>query len=135
MGDLSAAPKKKGLSVKSILLIQAAVIIYTFSSICSKIASSHPGSIALFGHTFSWLSPEGYLWLFLELCCLGCYAIFWQQIIKRVDLSIAYANRAFAIFWTFLWSVLFFNEAVSPRKFIGIFLVFFGIQLVNQDAE
>lgn len=126
---------KSGMGAKSILLIQAAVIIYTFSSVCSKIASSHSGSIALFGRTISWLSPEGYLWIFLELVCLGCYAIFWQQIIKKFDLSIAYANRAFAIFWTFLWSVLIFHEEVRPVRLIAIVIVFLGILIVNGDAD
>ena len=127
--------KKRKMSCLSVLLIQGAVVVYTGSSVCSKIASSHPGSITLFGLTLHWLSWTGVLWVFLELCCLGAYAVFWQQIIKRFDLSIAYANRAFAIFWTFLWSVLIFHETFRPVSLIGIFLVFFGILLVNQDAK
>lgn len=123
------------MSARSILLIQAAVVIYTFSSVCSKIASSHSGAVTLFGVTLNWLSPAGYLWIFLELVCLGCYAIFWQQIIKKIDLSIAYANRAFAIFWTFLWSVLIFHEEVRPVRLIAIVIVFLGILVVNGDAE
>ena len=127
--------KKKRLSLATIILIQAAVIVYTGSSVCSKLASSHKGTIALFGHEIRWLSMTGYFFLFLEVCVLGLYAILWQQIIKRVDLSVAYANRAFAIFWTFLWSVLLFHEQVSLGKVIGIFIVFFGILVVNSDEK
>ena len=126
---------KRGLSVKTILFIQMAVIIYTLSSVCSKIAGSHTGFIRLFGISVSGLSWTGYFWLFLEVFFLGVYAIFWQQIIKRYPLSVAYANRAFAIFWTFLWSLLFFQESVRPANIIGILCVFFGILLVNSDAK
>ncbi len=133
--DVSCAPEKKNLTISAILLIQAAVIIYTFSAICGKMAGSHTGSAQLFGITIPGFTLTGFLWIFGEIACLGFYAIFWQQIIKRFDLSIAYANRAFAIFWTFLWSILFFHEQVRPANIIGILIVFLGIQLVNKDAR
>ena len=34
----------------------------------------------------------------MELFVLGIYAILWQQIIKKFDLTVAYANRGVAIF-------------------------------------
>ena len=74
-------------------------------------------------------------WLGLEVVFLGVYAIFWQQIIKRFDLSIAYANRAFAIFWSTLWAMLIFREKVTPANTIGVIVIFAGIMLVNQDAK
>lgn len=133
--NLSSQPEKKKLTVLSVILIQAAVVVYTGSSVCSKLASSHPGSVTLFGLTLHWLSWAGIFWLFMEVVCLGCYALLWQQIIKRYDLSVVYANRAFAIFWTFLWGVLFFHESVKPLNVVGILIVFAGILLVNQDAD
>ena len=131
----SSVPEKKKLTIPAILLIQAAVIIYTFSAICGKMAGSHTGSAQLFGITIPGFTLTGFLWIFGEIACLGFYAIFWQQIIKRFDLSVAYANRAFAIFWTFLWSILLFHEQVRPANVIGIIIVFLGIQLVNTDAR
>ncbi len=119
----------------SILAIQLAVMLYTVSSVCAKMAGTHPGSIRIFGMEISGLSPAGIRWLFLEVLCLGLYAVVWQQIIKRYDLSIAYANRAFAIFWTFIWSVLIFHEPVKPLRLIGIIIVFCGIMTVNSDVE
>ena len=119
----------------SVIGIQAAVVVFTLSSVCSKMAGSHTGSIELFGRTIRGLSRTGYMWLFLELLCLGVYAILWQQIIKKYDLSIAYANRAFAIFWTALWSVVIFGESLRPAWVIGILLVFCGIFTVNSDVK
>jgi multidrug transporter EmrE-like cation transporter len=75
------------------------------------------------------------VWIGLEVVALGMYAVFCQQIIKRVDLSVAYANRAFAIFWSTLWAVILFREKITPANAIGIVVIFLGIQLVNKDAE
>ena len=123
------------LTVLSVLAIQAAVIVYTGSGVCAKIAAGHKGSVNLFGHTINGLSMTGYLWLFMEVVCLGVYAVLWQQIIKRFDLSVAYCNRAFAVCWSFLWGILLFGESVKPLNIVGIAIVLAGILLVNFDAE
>ncbi len=127
-------PKRK-LTLLGILGIQAAVVVYTASSICSKMASSERGSIEIFGRTIEGLNLKGFLWILLEVGCLGLYAVLWQQIIKRFDLSIAYCNRAFAVCWSFLWGVLFFGEQVRPLNLVGIGIVLAGILLVNSDAQ
>ncbi|MDO4478897.1 MAG: transporter [Lachnospiraceae bacterium] len=116
-------PEKKKITLLSLLMIQAGVIVYTGSGICSKMTANYEA------FSFGWL-----LWIFLEVCCLGFYALFWQQIIKRFDLSIAYANRAFAIFWSMLWACLIFGEGISVKNIIGVVVIFVGILLVNSDA-
>ena len=115
--------KKKKLTILSIIVIQAGVIVYTGSGICSKMAAGYPA------FSFYWI-----LWVFLEVCCLGAYAVFWQQIIKRYELSVAYANRAFAIFWSMLWALIIFGERVTLKNIIGVTIIFAGIMLVNRDA-
>lgn len=118
------APKKQKITILSLLFIQGAVIVYTGSDICSKFTSHYQAFSGM------WL-----LFVFLELVCLGSYAILWQQIIKRFDLSIAYANRATAIFWSMLWSILIFREGMlSVKNIICVLVVFSGVLLVNQDA-
>ena len=121
--EAPAMPKKK-LTVLSIIVIQLAVIVYTGSSICSKMTANY--------QTFSLM---WFLWIFLELCCLGGYAIFWQQIIKRYPLSVAYANRALAIFWSMLWALILFGERISLQNIIGVAVIFAGIMLVNSDVR
>jgi drug/metabolite transporter (DMT)-like permease len=115
--------EKKKITLLSIIIIQLGVIVYTGSSICSKMTANYES------FSFNW-----FLWIFLEVCCLGFYALFWQQIIKRFDLSIAYANRAFAIFWSTLWAILIFGEGISLENIIGVVVIFCGIMLVNSDV-
>lgn len=114
----------KKISLLMLIVIQMGVILYTTSGICSKMTSNYQA------FSFMWL-----VWIGLEVAALGMYAVFWQQIIKRVDLSVAYANRAFAIFWSTLWAVILFKEKITPANAIGIVVIFLGIQLVNKDAE
>lgn len=116
--------KKRKISVKSIVVLQLVVAVYTLSGVTAKIASG-----------FEVLSGKFILFYGLEIAVLGVYAILWQQIIKRFDLSVAYANRAMAILWSLVWSVLFFHEHVTVKNVIGVFIVLAGTMLVNLDGE
>lgn len=60
---------------------------------------------------------------------LGVYAIFWQQIIKKMPLTAAYANRAVTVFWGMVWGFIIFKEKITPGKAAGAALVIAGIIL------
>lgn len=114
--------KTKKITVKQIVSLQAIVLIYTMSGIFSKLAAGQEflsvGFIAFYG---------------AEICVLGVYALLWQQIIKRVDLSIAYANRAMALIWSMLWAFLFFKNDITLQNIIGVIIVVIGTMIVNSD--
>ena len=113
----------KKLSLRSLLAVQGAVILYSFADVTAKLASAHP-----------FLSGPYVLWIGAEFLILGLYAVCWQQIIKRVDISVAYANRAAAVVWTMLWAALLFHETITPKNLIGVGLLFAGIWMVNRDG-
>lgn len=107
-----------------ILFLQLTILFYTAAGITGKFASGMP----LFSLRF--------LLLFgLEIVFLGIYAILWQQMIKHIDLSIAYANRSVNLLWTMLFAVLIFKETVTTANLIGVILVIVGILLVNSGQE
>ena len=58
----------KQFNVKLLLLLQGAVVIYSFADICAKLASRH-----------AFLTPGYILWLGAEVLVLGVYALCWQQ--------------------------------------------------------
>ena len=105
-----------------LLILQGAVCLYTLSGIAAKYASNYEflsfGFIVCYG---------------LEILVLGIYALIWQQIIKRVDISVAYANRSMAIFWSMLWAFLLFKEQITLQNLIGVALIFVGTWVVNSD--
>lgn len=114
----------KKISPKLILALQLVVMLYTLSSVAAKMAS---------GQAF--LSLPFIVYYGVEILILGFYAIAWQQIIKRCDLSVAYANRSMAILWSLVWTVIFFHEALTAKNIIGVIIVFAGTMIVNSDGE
>ena len=113
---------KNKITLKGIVFIQLAVIVYTLSGIMGKLAAKQ----AMFSLPF-------FFYLGLEFFILGCYAIVWQQLIKRYPLSLVYVNRALAIFWSTLWAKFIFNEGIYKENIIGVIVIFIGIMVVNSD--
>ena len=112
------------IKLKEIAVLQFAVMIYTLSGIAAKRAAMY--------ETMSW----GFLLFYgLEIAILGIYAIVWQQLIKRFELSVAYANRSMAILWSMIWAVLFFGEIITVRNIIGVLIVLAGTMLINSDEN
>ncbi|MDY4126443.1 EamA family transporter [Lacrimispora saccharolytica] len=111
------------IKIKNIILLQLIVIIYTINSIIGKLSA---------GEEF--MSMRFILFYVAEVGVLGIYALLWQQMIKRFDLSIAYANRAMALIWSAVWAVVIFHESLSIKNIIGILLVIAGTVVVNTEA-
>jgi len=111
------------ISLKNILVLQAVVIVYTLSSIVAKLATGQE----LFSFPF-------FLFYGLEIAILGIYAILWQQMIKKFDLSVAYANRAMAILWSAVWAIVLFHDSLGTKELIGIGFVVLGTIIVNGDS-
>lgn len=82
---------KKKLNLRDFAILQLVVLIYTSSTVISKIAAQSAES----GNGWTFLLLYG-----AEIGVLGIYALCWQQVIKRVELSVAYANRAMALLWS-----------------------------------
>ena len=111
------------IKIKNIILLQLIVIIYTINSIIGKLSA---------GEEF--MSMRFILFYVAEVGVLGIYALLWQQMIKRFDLSIAYANSAMALIWSAVWAVVIFHESLSIKNIIGILLVIAGTVVVNTEA-
>lgn len=112
------------IKFKNIILLQAVVIIYTSTSIIGKLAADTEVM------SFKFIMFYG-----LDVFFLGIYAICWQQMIKRFDLSVAYANRAMALLWTGLWAVVIFKDTLTVKQIIGIVVVVIGTVIINLKPE
>lgn len=106
----------------NILLLQMIIIVYTLSGICAKFAANNEV-----------LSVKFICFYVLEILVLGIYAVLWQQVLKRFDISVAYANRSVALIWSLIWSVLLFGERITIQNVIGTIIVILGIVVVNLD--
>ncbi len=113
---------KKKITIKDILILQAIIVIYTISSVAAKFAGMQ-----------ELLSIRFFLFCGLDAFILGIYAILWQQMIKKFDLSIAYTNRAMTLLWAVIWAVLIFREHITVQNICGVLLVIIGTIIVNTD--
>lgn len=106
------------------LLLHIILILYSFSGICSKKAASE-----------SFLGADFLLYYLLMLLTLVVYALGWQQIIKVLPLSTAFANKAVTVVWGLVWGKLLFNENITVGKLIGIGLIVVGIVLFSYSGK
>lgn len=111
--------------MKTLLALHVLLMVYSVSGIFSKLAAQQA--------FLSWQFVGCYA---VILALLGVYALGWQQIIKRLPLTTAYANRAVAIVWGIVWGCLFFHEGVTVAKLVGAAVVIVGVVLFAQaDGE
>lgn len=120
MGIFSSS--KKG----TYLLLHLSLLCSSLSGVCSKMAAKHTDRIFSFSFIF---------WFGLVFVIMFAYAIAWQQILKRMPLTTAYANKPVTLIWGIIWGCLIFHEAVSWRMILGALVIFAGIYLVVTEYE
>lgn len=69
--------------------------------------------------------------LFVAVAVLGIYAVAWQAILGRVELSQAYLNKGTVVFWGLLWSAIIFREQITAFNIVGSVIIFIGLMMVN----
>lgn len=116
--------KKKKIGLVDILQLQGAVVVYSLSTVAGKLASD-----------YEFLSFKYILFFGLEFVILAVYAIIWQQMIKKFQLSIACANKALTLMWSMLWNFLIFSTGITVWKVVGVALVIIGVVIMNSDKD
>jgi drug/metabolite transporter (DMT)-like permease len=58
---------------------------------------------------------------------LGVYAILWQQVLKRIELTTAYMFKGTSLIFVILFSALLFNETITWQNAVGALLIVGGI--------
>ena len=104
--------------LKVLFLLHLMLMIYSLSGICSKKAAEVP-----------FLSLKFCLYYGIVILLLAFYAIGWQQIIKRLPLTTAFANKAVTVVWGIIWGAVFFHEKITLGKLLGAAIVIAGVVL------
>lgn len=111
-------PGERRGRLKVLLLLHLLLMLFSVSGIMSKIAAQYDflslGFILAYGGM---------------VAILGVYALGWQQVIKRLPLTTAYANRAVTIVWGIIWGALLFHEQITAPKLVGAAVVLAGVAL------
>ena len=113
---------KKKITIKDILILQVVIAVYTLSTVFAKFASGE-----------SFLSFKFIMFYGIEILILGLYAIIWQQLIKKFDISVAYANKAMGLLWSIIWAIIIFKDTITIKNILGVIIVIIGTIIVNKD--
>lgn len=111
------------MNLKNILL---AIILYLFfstSSIFMKFA-------AMQNSLFSSIIFYG-----LSMVTLGIFAILWQKLLKKFDLSKVYVFKATTIIWGMVFGFLIFKEPITFSMIIGSIITIIGISIIIGDNK
>ncbi|MDD3277359.1 MAG: EamA family transporter [Lachnospiraceae bacterium] len=107
-----------------LLALHISLLFSSLSGVCSKMAANQK----LFSLPF--LFYYG-----MVLVIMFGYAIVWQQILKRMPLTVAYANRPVSLVWGMIWGALIFSETITWNMILGAVVIFAGIYLVVTEHE
>lgn len=95
--------------------------IYACTGIFTKMASRQ--------EMFSW----PYLfWIAGAVGVMGIYAIFWQQIIKRIPLATAYMFKGTKSVFSLLIIWLILREPITVNNIIGIAIIITGVTIYSK---
>lgn len=67
------------------------------------------------------------------IAVIGAYAIGWQQILKRVELSTAYMFKGTSLIFIMLLAYVLFGEQITPNNIIGACVIILGIALYAKE--
>ena len=114
---------------RALLALQLLLLCYALSTVMQKLAAAQEFMSLRF------LLCAAGMFLFL-----GIYALGWQQVLKRLPLTVAYATAKAVVFlWMLLFGALLFHERVSPRQLLGCALLMAGVVLFalseKEDAD
>ena len=110
--------------IKVYIVLHLLLFLYAAGGICSKLAAKE-----------AFLSPKFIMYYMIVLANLAFYAIVWQQIIKRISLVSAFANKAITVVWGMMWGFLIFGESITITKIIGAVIIIVGIYFVVSDKS
>lgn len=66
---------------------------------------------------------------------MGLYAVLWQQVLKRIELSLAYMFKGTSLIFVMLLANFIFGEQITWNNIVGAIIIVGGIVLFANYAE
>ncbi len=115
---------KKKFDIKTFAVLHFILLLYSFVGVFMKLAFKN-----------EFLSLGFFLFAGLAVLFLGIYALLWQQVLKKMPLTVAFTNKAICIVWGMLWGALILGDTITWYKILGSLIVFPGVVLVVSSNE
>jgi drug/metabolite transporter (DMT)-like permease len=71
----------------------------------------------------------------ISILILMVYAVLWQLVLKRVELSRAYAMKPITTLLSMFWGVALFQEEITWNMLLGAMVILFGIRMAVGENE
>lgn len=81
------------------------------------------------------LTMEWCVGFVLLVATLGVYAIAWQQILKRIELGVAYMFKGLSLFFIMVLLAICYGEPITPMKLLATGIIIVGIALYAKSNE
>ena len=111
--------------MKSMLLVFVASVVGSFGAVFLKM-----GAGRLNGTIASFLNSR----LLIGVALYLGSSVFYAAGIKGGQLSVLYPMVSLGYIWTLAWSRIFFNEALTREKFVGLGLILVGVCFVGMGS-
>lgn len=112
------------LKINKYVWLHLLLFLFSFCAVFSKLAAQN-----------EFLSLKFIIFYGISIFILGIYAILWQQILKKFDLTTAFFNKAVVVIWGMIWGAIFFKEQITIKMIIGVIIVLIGVGLVVKSDE
>ena len=106
------------------VLLHVAILFLSLSGILSKFASKE-----------KFMSTKFIVLYGSMIIVLGIYALVWQQLLKHIQLSTAFCNKAVSIVWGIIWGCTIFEEKIKWNMIVGAVIVMVGVIIVVKSDE
>lgn len=106
------------------MLILFALLFYSGSSLCIKFASEYPT-----------LTIPFVLYYVTSILILMLYAVLWQIVLKKVELSRAYAMKPLTMVISMIWGAALFQEQITWNMVLGAVIILVGIRMAVSNND
>jgi multidrug transporter EmrE-like cation transporter len=114
------------LMLRSMFLVFFAAIVGSFGSVFLKM-----GALRLKGDIWSFVNSR----LILGVALYLASSVFYAMGVRGGELSVLYPLVSLGYIFTLVWSKLFFDEAITRYKVVGLCLILVGVFLVGVGAS
>lgn len=111
-------------NIRYFVLLHIILALFSVSAVFSKLAAQEDAL------SFKWI-----LYYCAILFLLFVYAVAWQQIIKKMPIVTAYANKAVTVIWGIIYGFLIFREEITVTKIAGALIIIVGVYIVVSSDE
>ncbi len=112
----------KKTNIKSLIFLHIILLIYAGSSVMSKLASGQ-----------ELMSGKFILMYGGVVALLMVYAVLWQQVLKKLPLTVAFANKSAVMIWGMIIGAVMWHEKITWLMIIGMLVIIAGVCLVVME--